>query len=94
MNESFEADALTSQSLENLKDTSSANENKEIIINKNAISLENGSGSAMKEKENYSEKIKFLEEKSRTFQNDNNELIKELNKKVFFGFCFNLFRIY
>lgn len=86
MNESFEVDALTSQSLENLKDTSSGNENKEIIINKNAISLENGSASAMKEK--------FLEEKSRTFQNDNNELIKELNKKVLFKFGFNLFKVY
>ena len=82
MNESFEVDALTSQGLENVKDTSEKNENKEIIINKNAISLENGSGSGMKEKENPSEKTRFLEEKSRTFQNDNNELIKELNKKV------------
>ena len=86
---------MTSQSLENLKDTtSSGNENKEIIINKNAISLENGSGYAMKEKENSSEKIKLLEEKSRTFQNDNNELIKELNKKVLFKFGFNLFKVY
>jgi len=78
LNESFEA--LTSQNLENLKDNSSSNENKEITINKNSISLE--SISTVKEKENLSEKIKILEEKTRFLQNENNELIKELNKKV------------
>jgi len=71
---------LTSQNLENLKDNSSSNENKEITINKNSISLE--SISTVKEKENLSEKIKILEEKTRFLQNENNELIKELNKKV------------
>lgn len=84
LNESFEA--LTSEGLE----TENKKTQEETGSNTMKPSQSNVPIEA-KDKETASEKIRFLEEKVKYLQKENNELIKELEKKVAILYNFGYF---
>ena len=75
--------------MESLKENQGSDQKKyieknieDISINKNTISLQSSAAFDLKEKETIMEKLKLLDEKNKFLQNENNELMKELSKKV------------